>query len=191
MSGAFPPPLRPARVHEVCGLGALAFAFGHVARQEAGPVVWLPAAPGRIPYPAGLVRWLAPERVLLVRAPREADRLWAAEEALRAGLGGLVVAELTRPLSLTAGRRLQLAAEAGAARGLLLIRPDQGSPAAETRWQAEPVPGPEGSTELHCRLIKNKSGTIGSWVVDLGQAAPPFPLVPPPGERGGIARAGP
>ena len=53
------------------------------------------------------------ERLHLFRPSGETNLLWCIEEALRADPVSLVIAEPEKPLSLTAGRRLQLAAEAG------------------------------------------------------------------------------
>ena len=52
-------------------------------------------------------------RLHLIRPEGEVDLLWCVEEALRSAPIALVIAEPEKPLSLTAGRRLQLAAEAG------------------------------------------------------------------------------
>ena len=148
------------RVHEAEGRGSRAFALFQAAR-HAGPLVWiLPShAPG-MPMLRGLPRGVG-ERLHLFRPVGETDLLWCVEEVLRAEPVGLVVAEPEKPLSLTAGRRLQLAAEAGRTTGLMLIRPDAGSNATETRWTCEPVADTgSDSTPHRWRLAKNKRGTI-------------------------------
>ena len=90
----------------------------------------------------------------------------AAEEALRSEGVGLVIAEPEKPLSLIAGRRLQLAAEAGRTTGLMLIREGQGSNAAETRWHCAPNASERRDSTLHqWALSKNKKGTLGTWTV--------------------------
>src|SRR5512145_323688 len=107
------PTLRPARVHEVTGPGAVAFALCQAAAMK-GPVLWL--TPDHWPealFPTGVARLLPPGRLITATAPSEVELLWAVEEGLRSGAVGLVVARLDRPLGLTAGRRLQLAAESG------------------------------------------------------------------------------
>lgn len=147
-------------------------------------MVWVrPAhAVGQL-LPAGLPAGLA-ARLLLVSPRSEVDLLWSVEEALRSGLG-LVIAEPERSLSLTAGRRLQLAAEAGGATGLMLIRDGAGSPAAETRWECRPEGG--DSTRHRWGLNKNKSGTLGTWIVNWNGASAAFDLVSATGQRSGPA----
>ena len=168
------PRLTRARVHEAVGPGAAFFALVAAAGLE-GPVVWI--SPDHAPealMPQAVARFIDPARLLLVRAGGEVDLLWSTEEALRSGAAGLVVAEPQKPMSLTAGRRLQLAAEAGRTLGLMLIREGEGSNVAETRWQADPVldaGGRADSTRQRWRLIKNKSGTFGDWCVDWDDAA--------------------
>ena len=151
------PQLAPARVHEAAGPAAPAFALT-MAGLASGPVIWIgPAhAPERL-MPWAARRFLAPDRLLIVEAKGEADLLWATEEALRSGAAGFVIAAPEKPLSLTAGRRLQLAAEAGRTTGLLLIREDGGSNAAETRWHCAPLPGEAAdSTRARGRLQRTK-----------------------------------
>lgn len=156
--------LASARVHEAEGLGRSGFAL-YQAQRHLGQVFWiLPRHETTRPMPRGLPAGLG-ERLQLIEARTETDLLWATEEVLRARPSGFVVAEPTKPLSLTAGRRLQLAAEAGGTTGLLLIREGQGCNAAETRWKCDPIAGPADSTR-HCwRLTKNKSGTLRNWTV--------------------------
>jgi len=176
------PALAPRRVHEAEGPGRRAFALFQCLR-HAGRVVWiLPAHEPKRPMLRGLPAGLA-ERLLLVVPKGETDLLWCVEETLRAVPVGLVIAEPQQPLSLTAGRRLQLAAEAGGTTGLMLIRDGQGSNAAETRWRCDPVAAGPDSTLHRWSLIKNKSGTIGFWTVDWNGATAAVHLVSPAGKR--------
>lgn len=155
--------LRRARVHEVQDAGRIVFALWQ-AMQHEGPIFLifhhyqLPKLM-EVPHDVHL-------RLHLVAALSEDDLLWATEEALRAAPVGLVIAQPQKPLSLTIGRRLQLAAEAGQTTGLVLIREGQGSNAAETRWQCKPIAGEADSTRHHWQLIKNKRGTCGEWIVN-------------------------
>lgn len=133
-------------------------------------------------FPDGLAALLPPERLLIAEAPREADILGVAEEALRDGAAPLVVIEIARALSLREGRRLQLAAKAGGATGLCLVPEGAGSNAAETRWRCAPVFDPEAgpdSTLMRWERIKNKSGTLGAWHVRWNRKAHRFDVVPP------------
>lgn len=185
---ASPPPLRPCRVHEVGGPAAAGFAV-RVAAGVAGHVLWV--APAWLPEqidPLGF-EGLDPARVLLARTASPTDTLAVAEEALRDGSVALVVAQVTAPLSLTAGRRLQLAAAEGRATGLCLIPEGMGSNAAETRWHAAPVFDAEDSTLQCWSLIKNKSGTTGRWNVRWDAQARRVAVVSPAGQRPGGADA--
>lgn len=166
-----PPPrdpfaLRPRRVHEAEGRGRRAFALFQAMRHR-GPLVWIaPSHIHELPMLRGLPRGVG-ERLHLFRPVGETDLLWCIEEALRAAPVSLVIAEPEKPLSLTAGRRLQLAAEAGRTTGLMLIRADAGSNATETRWNCEPMASMAADSTLHqWSLIKNKQGTLGSWVLN-------------------------
>ncbi|MFY7963059.1 MAG: ImuA family protein [Elsteraceae bacterium] len=105
-----------------------------------GPLVWIAAV--LEPFGPGLARQgVAASRLILARAERSADRLWAFEEALRTPGVAAAVAELPG-LDLTAGRRLQLAAEAGGVTGILLSLEGAAIPAgvAMTRWHVAAEP---------------------------------------------------
>ncbi|MBU3028998.1 ImuA family protein [Paracoccus marinaquae] len=167
-------PLLPGRVHEACG--PLAVSLAAVAAAQAGDLLWVREGwQPRTIGPAGLAAYLDPSRLLLAQTRDQTETLAVAEEGLRDGHVPLVVVELTAPLDLTAGRRLQLAAKAGQATGLCLIPEGMGSPAAETRWHISPLPdpdsAPEDSTLQRWALIKNKSGTLGIWHVRWSQPA--------------------
>ena len=104
--------LRQRRVHEAEGRGRRAFALFQAARHP-GPLVWiLPSHVPEMPMLRGMPRGVG-ERLHLLRPVGETDLLWCVEEALRSAPVSLVISEPSSPLALTAGRRLQLAAEAG------------------------------------------------------------------------------
>ena len=181
------PRLAPFRVHEVGGAGAHAFAFC-MARAAVGPVVYIcPDHETDRLLPSGVARLLPPARLMRVQAVGEADLLWATEEALRSGAVGFVIAAPQKPLSLTAGRRLQLAAEAGRSTGLLMIRDGMGSNAAQTRWQCTPEWDVQDSTLQRWSLIKNKEGTLGDWCVGWNEKARAICVVSPAGQRREVA----
>lgn len=181
----FPP--RRGRVHEACGPGAPAFA-ALCAAHTPGTVIWVrPAWGSDMLNPLGLSAFLDPARLLLAQVRNQTDGLASMEEALRDGALPLVVTELTEPLDLTAGRRLQLAAQAGGSTGLCLIPEGMGSNAAETRWRCTPVYAPDDSTLQRWALIKNKSGTPEAWHVGWEAETRRLHVVSPPGERPGAA----
>ena len=166
--------LRPHRVHEVEGLGAMAFVL-YQAKLYQGPIIWLQLdRHDRELMPVGLPQGIA-ARLQLVRCSSEEDLLWATEESLRSEAVDLVISCPTKALGLTAGRRLQLAAEAGSSTGLMLIKAGQGSNAAETRWHCAPVAGPQDSvTATHSwRCTKNKTTKAQDWIVDWDGDHPP------------------
>ena len=160
-----------ARVHEAEGRGRRAFALFQAVRHQ-GPLVWvLPAHVPELPMLSALPEGVG-ARLHLIRPEGELDLLWCVEEALRSAPIALVIAEPEKPLSLTAGRRLQLAAEAGRTTGLMLTRQDAGSNATETRWLCEPKASPTPDSTLHAwSLTQNKKGTTGGWMIDWNGAS--------------------
>lgn len=183
-------PLRPSRVHEACGPGAAAFAA--LAARRLAPILWLRESwlPETL-NPLGLAPVLDPSALLLARTRNQTDSLAVAEEALKDGAIAFVVVEITRPLNLREGRRLQLAAHAGQTTGLCLIPEGMGSNATETRWRCTPVfdAATPDSTLMRWELIKNKSGTLGAWHVQWDSAARRLDVVSPVAERPGSAGA--
>jgi protein ImuA len=160
--------LARAALHEVLAVGelagpALGFAALAMAR-SGGTVLWI--APEPEAWPPGLARFgLDPSRLLLVRAARQADALWAMEEALRCR--AVSAALLFSPgINLTAGRRLMLAAEAGGALGILL-RADSASPGpavAMTRWRIGPLPAlAPDQPRWQVELLRSRGGAGGQW----------------------------
>lgn len=182
VASADPLTLAPRRMHEAGGRGRRAFALFQAMRHP-GPVVWI--APDHIPERpmlTGLPQGLG-ERLILLTPKGHTDLLWSVEEVLRAAPVALVIAEPQAALSLTEGRRLQLAAEAGRTTGIMLIREGDGCNSTETRWNCEQVAGHADSTLHQWSLIKNKKGTLAAWMVNWNGASAAFHLVSEAGER--------
>ena len=123
------------------GAGGLNLLMPSLARlgQEAGWIAFV--APPLLPYAPALVAWgVALERLLVVRPAASAGGLWAVEQALRSGACSAVLA-WPAAIGSTALRRLQLAAEAGAALAFVFRAPDaaaEPSPAA-LRLRVQPA----------------------------------------------------
>ncbi len=163
-------PLQVGRVHEACGPGAVAFA-AMVCGQVDARVLWLQVGwQTEQLNPMGLVQFMSPKNLVVAQAENHTDLLACTEDGLRSGAANLVVAEVTQTLDLTAGRRLQLAAEQGGSTGILVIPEGAGSNATQTRWHCSPIfrgnhKSEENLTLQHWQLIKNKTGTLNNWKV--------------------------
>jgi len=179
----FPP--QKGRAHEVCGPGAYFFAFTLAAR-VGEQVLWVREAwqSDQI-NPAGFDRFFDSRNLLVAIAKNQAEVFAVAEDALRSGALMLVVLELSKPQSLTEGRRLQLAARDGKATALSIIPQDMGSNAAETRWHCAPMFDPTDSTLQRWKLIKNKTGTLSTWHVRWNAETRRIIVVSPVGQRPG------
>ena len=124
-----------------------------------------------MPYGPGLARFgLAVERLVLVRAGKPADQLWAMEEGLRSGRFTAVLGEGIAP-DLTATRRLQLASEAGGATALLAFpaseRRSLRLSAATTRWRIAACPAvlPDRPRWRVC-LERCRNGGSRTWTLE-------------------------
>ena len=172
-------------LHEVAGGGngavdgaaAALFAAGIAARAH-GKVLWCVTRQDLF-APAVSQAGLPPGRVIYVEAGDEKTVLACFEEGLRHRGLGAVVAEVAR-LSMTASRRLQLAAESSGAIGIAIRRwrrqadtTDFGQPtAAATRWRVSalpstplPVPG-VGRARWHVELIRCRAGESADFEVE-------------------------
>ncbi|WP_425408010.1 ImuA family protein [Hyphococcus sp.] len=160
------PELASARVHELSGPSAAAFAFLMASEGEivlCGPPHWLSAL-----QPEAAARFCDPNRILHALSPLEADILWSAETALRSGAASTVIVAAERSPSLTNFRRLQLAALAGKSLGLVIVNRPAASTAAETRWHCKPAYAETHEEfRIHASLYKNKKGIVGSWVLNV------------------------
>jgi protein ImuA len=140
-------------LHEVAGGGngaidgaaAALFAAG-IAARTSGRVLWCVTRQDLF-APALSQAGLSADRVIYVEVGDEKSVLACFEEGLRHGELGAVVAEVSR-LSMTASRRLQLAAEGSGAIGLALRRWRRQAEAAQfrqptaatTRWRVSALP---------------------------------------------------
>lgn len=187
-----------AALHEVAAAGEaeVAAATGFtlaLARRVAGgrAVLWIAddmaQAESGAPYGPGLDGiGLAPERLIVVTAARPRDLLWAMEEALRCRAVGAVIGELRlQAIDGVAGRRLALAALQHKSCALLLrAQPDARPLAAATRWvvgaaPARPAPHGTGPPALAARLVRNRHGRTGSWVLEWNRVEQRFDLASP------------
>jgi protein ImuA len=153
-------------------------------RGEGGLVLWCLPRPDL--YGPGLVaHGLDPGRLVLVRASRDTEILWAMEEGLRApGIVG-VVGEVGS-LPAAASRRLQLAAERSGITAFLLRRWRDGGQAtreralpnaATTRWRiaalpSRPLQGEPGVGRARWRveLLRCRGGEPACWEVEVADA---------------------
>lgn len=192
MDGALPWGGLPlGRVHQVTGgedgflAPVLAFTAGLAGRlaTRATPLVWVVEAGGPDDglYGPGLAALgLPPDRLLVVRAGTATEVLWAMEETLRCPAPAVVVGQ-ARDVDLTAGRRLQLAAEQGSTTGFLVPSAHgtgwgAGTPsppaAAATRWRVDPAPSAPvpwrglGPPRWTVTLERCQGGLPRSWLVE-------------------------
>jgi protein ImuA len=172
-------------LHEVAGGGngavhgaaAALFAAGIAARAR-GQVLWC-FTRADLFAPSLSQVGLSPARVIYVECGDDKTVLACFEEGLRHQGLGAVVAEVAR-LSMTASRRLQLAAETSGAIGIAIRRwrrqteaADFGQPtAAVTRWRvtalpSEPLPVPGiGRARWQLELIRCRAGESADFVVE-------------------------
>jgi protein ImuA len=128
-----------------------------------------------------------PDRVIYVEAGDEKSVLICFEEGLRHGGLGAVVAEVAR-LSMTASRRLQLAAESSGAIGLAIRRwrrpaeaADFGQPTASvTRWRVTVLPASVGRPRWQLELIRCRAGESADFKVEACDAKGRLALRPWP-----------
>jgi len=172
-------------LHEIAGGGngavdgaAAALFAGGIAARAKGKVLWCITRPDLFDH-ALAQAGLSPDRVIYVEAGDDKTILACMEEALRHGGLGAVVGEVAR-LSMTASRRLQLAAEGTGSIGVALRRwrrqteaVDFGQPtAAMTRWRVSvmpsaplPVPG-VGRHRWLVELIRARAGESSDFELE-------------------------
>lgn len=185
-------------LHEIAGGRALAddaaatiFLAGILARQG-GTIVW--CLQWRDLFAPALDRaGLSPDRVIFVEAGSDTNILIALEESLRHPGLGAVVGEI-RKASLTATRRLLLAAERSGVAAFLFRRAAtsqaQEPSAAVTRWRIRAVPSQSldmpslSRSRWEVALERARGGDAHQWIVEScdaqGRIALPAELVDRP-----------
>jgi hypothetical protein len=143
------------------GIGELRLLTPTLARlsEEEGWLAWV--APPYVPYAAALAAaGIDLKRLVVAKPPSEADAWWTAEQALRSGACGALLAWL-RAADERRMRRLQLAAETGHTWGVLFrhARAAQDRSPAALRLLLEP------STDgLAVTVLKRRGGPVSKPV---------------------------
>jgi protein ImuA len=158
--------------------GAALWCRMHGLRQENG-----------LPYGPGLARFgIDTRRLIFLEVRREAELLWAMEEALRSRRLAVVLAEGVA-LDRVASRRLQLAARAtGTAAIVLPPRRAQGAHStALTRWRIAAAPSKtSGEATAPCwqvELLRCRGGQPQSWTLEWDDEALCFRVAAPLADR--------
>jgi protein ImuA len=181
-------------------LALLARLHGAAPRAQ-GPVLWV--SRWHDLYAPGLTAFgFDPGRLILVHADSGTDVLWAMEEALRCPRLAAVIGEVDA-LERGAGRRLQLAAEAGGVTAFALrrrLRPArraEAPSAAVTRWRVMPAQvsaqvsaqAPAVSGRFLGRpcwqveLLRCRGAAPGQWCLEWDDATGGFALAAPLRDR--------
>lgn len=153
------------------------------------PVLWIVEdrvlVESGAPYGPGLdAMGLRPEQLVIVKAARPRDVLWAMEEALHCRALGAVIGEVRKnnAVDAVASRRLSLAAGKQARLALLLrASPDGERAAVATRWIIAAASSAKraygtGPPALHVQLVRNRNGRSGAWVLEWNRDAQRFKL---------------
>src|SRR5438105_5463981 len=152
-------------LHAHEGLGEVTLLMPTLAQlnRDGRGVLWI--APPHLPYaPALRAAGLVAEHNLIVTPSHPAEVLWAAEQALRSGACGAVIAWPEKSgvhSDLRAWRRLQLAAETSGAMGFL-FRPLSAA--------GEPSPAPlrlqldAGDGALHVKILKRRGAPASASI---------------------------
>lgn len=160
------------------GVGELRLLLPLLARLSRGERWVAFVAPPYVPYaPALAAAGIDLSRLLLVHPKRE-DQLWAVEQSLRAGACAAVLAWIAQA-EATSLRRLQLAAEAGGAIGVLFERRPLAGSIAALRLGLEPAEA--GGVNVH--ILKRRGGwPVGPVRIEVDHAlavrAPARPAAP-------------
>jgi protein ImuA len=185
------PFLSPLKGGEEKQILSLSAPGGGEGRGEVAVVLWCLPRPDL--YGPGLAaHGLDPGRVVLVRASRDAEILWAMEEGLRAPGIVAVVGEVGS-LPMVASRRLQLAAERSGITAFLLRRWRDGGQAAReralpnaavTRWRIAALPSRPlrdepgvGHPRWRVELLRCRGGEPACWEMEVPDATDHVSLV--------------
>jgi len=179
--------LKQSGVHEIYATSSHAstadgFGLAMALRVSDPPLIWICGTRDRYENGeldgSGLNEWgLTPEALFLVRVPDVRSLLAAGEEALRSGTARAVVMSHygeAQAFTLTASRRLFLAAEQGGATAILIRAGAQPQPsAAETRWSVKAAPSralearAPGRPAFKVSLLRSRAGlATGEWTME-------------------------
>ena len=137
------------------GVGAFALTLPALARLSGQGRWLLLVAPPHVPYaPALAGRGVDLRRLLLVRPGDEAGVLWAAEQGLRSGACAAVLV-WAEPAESTGLRRLQLAAEEGAALAFLFRHEAAARHPSPAALRLRVRPAAQG---VEVRILKRRGG---------------------------------
>jgi hypothetical protein len=144
------------------GIGELRLLMPSLARlsEADGWLAWV--APPYVPYAAALAAvGIDLKRLVVANPPSEADAWWTAEQALRSGACGALLAWL-RAADERRMRRLQLAAETGHTWGVLFrhARAAQDRSPAALRLLLEPA-----ADGLAVTILKRRGGPVSQPVI--------------------------
>ncbi len=188
--------LRREAVHEVFAAdagqtqAAEGFALGLALRSRPNNLVWVMQtrafSEAGQPYGPGVEDWgLETRSLVLVTVRDTAHLLSAGEEALCSGAADAVLLSAWGEgpaFTLTASRRLALAAARGRSTGFFVRAAARPAPsAAETRWRVRAAPSaPQdaqtpGLSALAVELLRTRSGApSGEWIVEWDREAHTF-----------------
>jgi len=125
-------------------------------------------------FPVGLTHFgIAPDRIIFITIPKQKDKLWVIEEALKCEALSVVIGEM-KELSFTESRRLQLAIERSGVTGFIhrhALR-FENSVACTARWKITPLPSTNkddlpgvGYSCWNVQLLKVKNGRPDAWKI--------------------------
>ena len=139
------------------------------------------------PYARGLARLGAePERLILINADRDAQALWALEEALKSGAVAGAVGTVEQA-DFVAGRRLDFAAREGRAMGVLLrAKSGEDLSAARVRWRISAAPSASdplddkapGPMRMTAEVMRRRDGPPAVFEWEESDATPRLRLAP-------------
>jgi protein ImuA len=160
------------RAEDLAAAGGFVSGLLSTLAKNGGVTLWINHGPVIFP-PALTTFGISPHTVLFLHPKKEANLLWALEEALRCNSLAAVVGEIP-DLSFTASRRLQIAVEgSGVTCFLLRTVVAKTSSSCVAQWRIKPLPGrvEEGMPGLgfprwQVELLKIRNGRPGSWPVE-------------------------
>ena len=133
------------------------------------------------PYARGLARLGGdPRRLILVTAERDVQALWALEETLKSGAVAGAIGTVEQA-DFVAGRRLDFAARAGKACGVLLrAKSAEDLSAARVRWRIGAMPSLEdrldskapGPMRWRAQVVRRRDGTPAAFEWEESDATP-------------------